>query len=231
MKSKNFGTLIGSFGKGISGSVTINFGVSGGSNCADTCPLKKEGCYAVNAQKRKPSIVKNLERKQADLSGYLSELTTDKALNYLKSAPWVRGSAFGSIPDPENISLDDKQKFKVIAENVDHSKMHFPVETEAKARFLLDTGFNPRLSAADDLTKAETLIIKGFQVSAVVAGEKRAVGKNKRIHSKKAFDVAAAMRAKGISTKVCPAISGSAHCGDCTLCARKDVDLIIYPMH
>lgn len=232
MQSKNFGTLIGSFGKGIAGSVTVNFAPSGGANCDDSCPLKKSRiCYAISAESRKPSITVNLERKAADFSGYLSELVSDKAIAKLNAAPWVRFSAFGSIKDPNDISAADTAKLEYIAANIDHTKTHFPVETERKAAFLKSIGFNPRVSAATNLESAESLIIKGFQVSATVQGEKRAVGKNKRKHSQKAFDTAAEFRARGISAKVCPAIAGSAKCGDCKLCADKSIDLIIYPMH
>lgn len=232
MQSKNFGTLIGSFGKGIAGSVTVNFAPSGGANCDDSCPLKKSRiCYAISAETRKPSITVNLEKKAADFSGYLSELISDKAIAKLNDAPWVRFSAFGSIKDPNDISAADTAKLEYIAANIDHTKTHFPVETAEKFEYLRRVGFAPRLSLATELDKVESLVIKGYKLSATIEGPKRAIGKNKRKHSQKAFDTAAEFNARGIKTKVCPAIAGKASCGDCKLCARPDVDLIIYPMH
>jgi len=232
MNSKKFGTLIGSFGKGVPGSVTVNFGVSGGENCDDSCPLKQtEICYAISAEKRKPSITKNLERKEADIVGYTSELASDRAIDKLNAAPWVRFSAFGSIPDPAKLSEQARDNLQHIADKLTNPNVHFPVETVEKASFLQSIGFFPRLSIATDIDRAESLLIRGFKLSAAVVGHKRAVGKNKRAHSEPAFQKAKELRAKGINAKVCPAIPGSAKCGDCKLCARRDVDLIIYPVH
>ena len=171
------------------------------------------------------------KRKAADFSGYLSELITDKAIEYLNRAPWIRASAFGSIPKPDDISADDTAKLKILAARIDHTKTHFPVETAEKFDYLRGVGFAPRLSLATNLDNVESLVIKGYKLSATIEGPKRAIGKNKRLYSKPAFDTAAQYNARGIKTKVCPAIAGKASCGDCTLCARSDIDLIIYPMH
>lgn len=231
MNSKTFGTLIGSFGKGIKGSVTVNFGVSGGSNCDDSCTLKNNGCYAITTEAVKPSITVNLERKQNNLLQYLKELVTPKALAKLNKAPWIRASAFGSIPAPEQLSDHEIEAFKELAIGINNHNMHFPVETLAKAKFLRHVGFNPRYSAGLDKDKAISAVIQGFNTSLVVEGPKKARGKNKRKHSEPAFITMKDLTNQGIKTKVCPAIAGSAHCGACTLCADKSVDVIIYPMH
>lgn len=234
MQTKEFKTTIGTFGKGLPGSKTINFGVSGGANCSDTCPLKKSGlCYAISTEKLKPSITVNLERKQANFTGYLEALTSDKALTELNTAPWIRASAFGSIPMPGKITDKDKTLLAKLASGItNHSKLHFPVETKAKADLLRAAGFHGvRVSAANNTRKAKTLIDSGYPVSITIAGEKRAVGKNKRLNSQKAFDYASKLRAKGITAKVCPAIPGSAKCGNCKLCANPDIQAIIYPLH
>ena len=70
----NFGTLIGTYGKGVAGSATVNFTTSGGRHCDDSCPLKGNGCYAITTEAMKPSITINLERKQDNISDYLQAL-------------------------------------------------------------------------------------------------------------------------------------------------------------
>lgn len=231
MQSKNFGTLIGSFGKGIQGSVTINFGVSGGSNCDDSCTLKNNGCYAITTEAVKPSITVNLERKQNNLTQYLTELTSPKALAKFNSAPWIRASAFGSIPAPEQVTDEQYSLLQTFAAGIDNPNLHWPVETLDKARLLRSVGFNPRYSAGLDMSKAVSAVIQGFNTSLVVEGPKKARGKNKRKHSEPAFIAMRDLTSQGITSKVCPAIAGSAKCGACTLCADKDIDVIIYPMH
>ena len=231
MHSKNFGTLIGSFGKGIKGSVTVNFGVSGGANCDDSCTLKGNGCYAETTEAVKPSITINLERKQNNLTQYLKELTSPKALDKLNAAPWIRASAFGSIPAPEQITDEQYSLLQTFAAGIDNPNLHWPVETLDKARLLRSVGFNPRYSAGLDVNKCVSAVIQGFNTSLVVEGPKKARGKNKRKHSEPAFIAMRDLTNQGITAKVCPAIAGSAKCGACTLCSDKDTDVIIYPMH
>ena len=231
MNSKTFGTLIGSFGKGIPGSVTVNFGVSGGANCDDSCTLKGNGCYAITTEAVKPSITVNLERKQANLTQYLTELTSHKALAKLNAAPWIRASAFGSIPAPDKITDKQYKLLETFAAGITNERLHWPVETLDKARLLRSVGFNPRYSAGLDVTKAISAVIQGFNTSLVVEGPKKARGKNKRKYSEPAFIAMRDLTSQGINSKVCPAIAGSAKCGACTLCSDKSIDVIIYPMH
>lgn len=231
MQSQTFGTLIGSFGKGIKGSVTVNFGVSGGRNCSDTCTLKGNGCYAETTEAIKPSITINLERKENNLTQYLTELTSPKALTKLNSAPWIRCSAFGSIPAPEKLTETDVNLLQELGKGITNPNLHWPVETLDKARLLRSVGFNARYSAGLDKAKCISAVMQGFNTSLVVEGSKLARGKNKRVHSEQAFITMRDLTSQGIKAKVCPAISGSAKCGDCTLCADKDVRVIIYPKH
>ena len=54
------GSIVGTFGKGIEGSLTVNFGVSGGDNCDTACKHHPQSsasdatraCYAVRAEIR-----------------------------------------------------------------------------------------------------------------------------------------------------------------------------------
>jgi hypothetical protein len=229
MKNKQFGTVIGTYGKGIEGSATVNFTVSGGKHCDDSCSLKGAGCYAEQTGKVKPSITVNLEKKEADFSGYLATLATPKGLEKIRTAPWVRFAAFGSVPVPSSWTNEDRANWTKIAEAAEsHGRYHFPIETVEKARALKALGFS-RVRVSDGASVEARL--NGFPVSIVVQGAKRATGKNKRAHAAPAFEKAKQYRARGVNAKVCPAIAGSAKCGSCTLCADNDVAIVIYPMH
>jgi hypothetical protein len=229
MKSKQFGTVIGTYGKGIAGSVTINFTVSGGKHCDDSCRLKGAGCYAEQTGKVKPSITVNLEKKEANFSAYLSTLATPKGLEKIRNAPWIRFAAFGSVPAPSSWTDDDRANLAKIAKAAEaNGRYHFPIETVEKARALKAVGFS-RVRVSDGASVEARL--NGFPVSVVVQGAKRAIGKNKRAHAAPAFERAKEYRANGVNAKVCPAIVGSAKCGSCTLCADNNVAIVIYPMH
>ena len=229
MKNKQFGTVIGTYGKGIAGSATINFTVSGGKHCDDSCPLKGNGCYAEQTGKVKPSITVNLERKEANFSDFIAAVASDKGIAKIENAPWVRFAAFGSIPAPTTWTEKDRENMRKIAQAAEsHGRYHFPIETVEKARALHEVGFT-RVRVSDGASVEARL--NGFPVSIVVTGEKRAVGKNKRQHAAPAFAKAKAYRKNGVNAKVCPAITGSAKCGECTMCANNDVDIVIYPMH
>ena len=229
MKNAQFGTLIGTYGKGITGSTTVNFTHSGGQHCDDSCPLKGNVCYAEHTAKLKPSIAKNLEKKESDFSGYLKALTTEKALAKLAGSSWTRFAAFGSIPAPSTWTIQDRMALRLIAAAVSHGNYHFPIETVEKAEALKALGFkNMRVSIGE----ANEAIAKGFPVSVSFDCGKRAVGKNKRKIAQPAFDYAKTVKATtGLNAKVCPAIPGNAKCGQCTMCADNNVDMVIYPVH
>lgn len=232
ISNKQFGTLVGSFGKGVKGSATVNFTVSGGDHCDDSCSLKGNGCYAVTTEAVKPSITVNLEKKQAALGDYLSALGQPKVVKRLQQAPWIRFAAFGSVKAPHLWTLDEQLKARQLAAQLPHETQHFPTETKAKYDHLTSMGFNPRLSLGETTGQQVALeVSSGRKVSVVVEGPKLARGKNKRVHSGPAFDMQKELLAQGIKAKVCPAVSGNAKCGDCTMCAQKDTKVIIYPKH
>ena len=149
MNNKEFGTVIGTFGKGIQGSVTVNFSQSGGEHCDDSCSLKGNGCYACTTERMKPSINVNLIRKESNKENYLAVLASEKAIAKLSNAPWVRFSAFGSIYKPDSITPEMFQHLREIASALDHNKVHFPVETFKKANVLTFAGFKPRVSMGE----------------------------------------------------------------------------------
>lgn len=229
MKTKQFGTVLGTYSKGIKGSVTANFTVSGGKHCDNSCALKAGDCYAKQTEKMKPPITVNLEKKEKDFSGYLATLATDKGLEKIRKAPWIRFAAFGSVPAPSSWTNEDRANWSKIADAAEENgRYHFPIETVEKARALKALGFS-RVRVSDGASVEARL--SGFPVSIVVQGAKRAIGKNKRMHAAPAFEKAKQYRANGVNAKVCPAIAGSAKCGSCTICADNSVAIVIYPMH
>ena len=230
-KPIDFGTLIGTYGKGVEGSCTVNFTLSGGRHCDDSCPLKDGPCYAITTEAMKPSISVNLERKQNNIDAYIGQLASPKSLGKLARAPWVRFAAFGSIPEPGELSRKAKNGLKQIAQALDHSRVHWPTETLKKARMLKTLGFTPRVSVATNTQNLGKVLRAGHVASCTVAGEKLARGKNKRAHSSKAIAFVRDLQSKGIAAKVCPAVAGEAKCGSCTACANPNVSVIVYPMH
>lgn len=230
-KPIDFGTLIGTYGKGVDGSCTVNFTLSGGKHCDDSCPLKGGPCYAITTEAMKPSISINLERKQDNIDAYIDQLASPKSLDKLARAPWVRFAAFGSIPNPGELSRKAKAGLKQVAQALDHSRVHWPTETIKKARMLKTLGFMPRVSVATNTENLSKVLRAGYVASCTVAGEKLARGKNKRAHSSKAVQFVRDLHSQGISAKVCPAVAGNAKCGSCTACADPSVAVIVYPMH
>ncbi|NJL70279.1 MAG: hypothetical protein HC888_01110 [Candidatus Competibacteraceae bacterium] len=225
IKSKMFGTLVGTFGKGVEGSNTINFGPSGSEQCSDECPLKGRECYAEVTEKRKPSISVNLRKKAANPEAYAKELA-DNAHKLIHS-PWIRFNAFGSIPMVA--SWDWFQNMKRVAAALPLDRVHFPVETLVKAATVKAMGFTPRVSAATDEGRMYNILNNGHVASLVVDCGKRCLSKNKRTIAQPAFEKAHELNARGIKTRVCPAITGSAKCGACKLCADAAVKVVIYP--
>lgn len=224
---KILGTVIGSFGKGTKGAVAVNFAPSGGANCSDSCSLKNNGCYAQTVEKMKSSITKNLVKKQANLTHYLRALNARKAV--LKSAPWVRFSAFGSVP--ESLTREQLQGFQDLAQGLDLDKVHFPIENLSKAITYRALGFRPRLSLG--LTDNPDHIansLESFPMISLTYGETRSAGKNNRnTPGAKAF--AKKLNSQGIKAIVCPAIAANSKCGECRACASPKVQAVIYPFH
>jgi len=232
MKTKQFGTVIGTFSKATAGGVSVNFAPSGGTNCSAQCPLKGTVCYAETTEKMKPSITTNLVKKAADFSGYLKVLASPKALAKLAAAPWVRFSAFGSIKDPSQWTAEDRENLTTLANSVPNGRTHFPVETLGKAQALQQVGMpGVRYSAANNDALMRVAKMQHVPASMTFDCGTRARGKNKRTISQPAIEYAKTLQSEGINARVCPAIAGSAKCGQCTMCGDAAVDVVIYPLH
>jgi hypothetical protein len=225
-------TYIGTFSKGVTGAVTLNFAPSGGKYCSDTCPLKGNGCYAQHVEKMKPSVKLSNERKARVLSNTLAEMLA----RLDTAAPWIRLSAFGSVPSATQLTEKQTELFRQLGEKLApvSERVHFPVETASKYKLYTRLGFFPRLSLGNNPSSKRLCraMHADEQISLVADTGDRKLGWTKR-----QIDYARALRRKlqkrfpAKTVKVCPAVAGSAKCGECTLCGRDGADIVIYPRH
>lgn len=232
---------LGTFSKALSGSVSLNYSESGSTNCSDTCPLKKSGCYAVNTELMKPSVRVSGERKR--LAGMI-ECNNNYFAELVKIRdgfiPWVRFSTFGSVPKtPTKKELESLAYVLNEAKRVSGGNVHFPIESLRKYKLYLSTvekaGLVIRLSLNfSTVAKITKAVRDGLKVSTVV---KRVQGESTKQRIKRSRKLAKRLKNNGVRASVCPAIvatltkAASVKCGQCTLCSRGNCDVVIYPQH
>lgn len=213
----------GTFSKGVTGAIALNFAPSGGAFCSDSCPHKAGDCYAIRLEKVRPTIAASGLRKQSDHVGHLAYLAYADWVN--PTVPWIRFSAFGSVPpNPE----ENADLWRTLASKLDpvRDRVHFPVETAEKYINYQSLGFSPRLSLqTDSVVSAVTAVEDGLRVSMVPRGE------TKKAAISAAEVKAADIRSAGKTAVVCPAITKGSKCGACKACASFDVDVVLYPEH
>jgi hypothetical protein len=219
---------IGSFGKALEGSISMNFSANGDSNCSNKCPQKANGtCYGLNIEKLKPSVKVSGDRKRE--TGFLNCVNNyRKQIAKKTELPWIRFSSFGSVPN-RPLNNDESEAFKALAHHASNlGPIHFPVETQAKReRFekLVPQGVKVRESA-HTMRRALNLAKKSIPNSVVFTK-----GETLRDRIDNAKEYAKKKRDEGLKMVVCPAIgSKKIKCGACTLCSKLD-GTIIYPQH
>lgn len=242
--------IIGTFSKGIDGSISVNFGLSGGKYCDTDCAMhpknrQKSGCYAARAEIRpdRQQLADKLRRHE----NMPPVLVAARALLELQTAigrglrvPWLRLSTNGPLPPPELAdSLFRYWLRELVAYAVREGiPVHVPVESYAKARFY-------RSIIGDLVVVRETAqnplrFVRARGAVSVVAGSDDQ-SRAERIDV--ARQLARRRRNSGRKVIVCPAITNSfaarsgrlpanprAKCGACTACAEPNVD-IVYPLH
>jgi hypothetical protein len=227
------GTVLGSFSKGIKGAVSINFGISGGANCATSCrhhPIHYSGaesndgkCYAVIVENRadRVQLKDKLERHEklpaSQIVGRaLVELSRMK-IHGRKLPPWIRISTNGAVPAPAE-AIADRRYIPLLRELLAFAKdngipVHFPVETAEKAAFYADkcgdlVAIRESIQTHDmtPCTIGAHAIPNG--AASFTAGESVGKGSNKRKRIlAAAVAAAAAWSARtGRKTIVCPAV-------------------------
>jgi hypothetical protein len=251
------GKILGSFGKAVAGSVSVNLGASAGKYCEITClehpdnpsPQANRACYAARTEKRpdRSQLAEKLRRHE----GRPPALLIGAALVELRQLvergqvpPWIRLSTNGSLPKPKQASpLFIAQLRAFLAYAKDQSiAIHFPVESRRKARFY-------RRHVGDLVVVRESLQgVKAVETAegpvSLVAGAEIQTGKGIRKRRVEAARALARRRREATGRKciVCPAVVVSffyrsdpdrrakAKCGRCTACAEAHVD-VIYPLH
>jgi hypothetical protein len=227
------GTVLGSFSKGIKGAVSINFGISGGANCATSCrhhPTHYDGaesndgkCYAVIVENRadRVQLKDKLERHEklpaSQIVGRALVELSRLALHGKRLPPWVRISTNGAVPAPAD-ALADRRFIPLLRELLAFCKthsipVHFPVETAEKHSFYTaqcgDLATVRESIQTHDMNACTigTHAIPNGAVS-FTAGETVGKGGNKRKRIlSAAVSAAAAWSARtGRKTIVCPAV-------------------------
>ena len=246
----------GTFSKGTTGAVAINFGYSASPYCADSRVWKDNGCYAqrVEARPDRKGLAAKLLRHQRTRADWILSRGLTELESKTTPPPWIRLCTNGALPpDPgramarQFVRLGD-----YICDNDLTDRHHIPAETARKAEQY--RAIDPRLTIRESTqTRARWLVARG--PSSFVAGTKD-MTLMERITSAR---LAAKDRrdATGRPTGVCPAVMQSfrqrtwqnrragsirrgvdwtapkppsAKCGQCRLCALPEYD-VVYPWH
>ena len=239
--------ILGVFGKGIKGSIALNYAESCSPDCDLNCPyhFKSISKHAVN---RKVRCYAHKLENRSDRRDLLSKLQRHRRTNKVSltasaieeterigpsNIPWVRISAFGPVPPipPDN--------FRQFCEPfADGKHLHLPVESWAKTvkyRKVLE-GLNVAVRrSCPTVNHFMRASIRSNPV-AVVVGNMDQAPMERLTDSRQV----AKRRSRRTSRKciVCPAIavqhnrkrSKLAKCGNCTACANPEID-IVYPAH
>ncbi len=248
--------ILGTFSKGIEGSITINFSLSGGRNCDIACPhhprsvaaSATKACYALRVEGRPDRS--NLKRKLQRHARFSAVTICNRALMEVielqrkgESIPWLRVSTNGSLPQPADVR-GNRLFVDALRRLISHCRqsgipIHIPVETYAKARFY--RALLGSLAIVRESAHSSERFLRAAGAVSVVAGN-RDQSRIQRVES--ARQLAAARRlATGRKCIVCPAVANSfaarrdpgkrnarAKCGVCVACALADVD-VVYPLH
>lgn len=259
-KPKKQPPVCGSFSKGIEGSLSINFGVSGGSRCDVGCPHHPEStadnptwsCYAERLERRhdRVQLFRKLKRHEAMPASQVIAQAIGEIAHRLfqkrETIPWVRLSTNGSLPNPRQAARDKplRGRLKALLTMCRQNSVpvHIPVETERKAAWY--RALIGDLAVIRESAVSVKRFLKARGAVSIVVGEKVQTRKQ-RVQAARL--VAEQRReATGRKVVVCPAILNSwasnpcnekpipanprAKCGACTACAQPLVD-IIYPLH
>lgn len=224
--------VFGSFSKGIKGALAINFGVSGGANCATSCrhhPAHYSGgadraglCYANVVENRhdRAQLAAKLARHEALPASTIvgrAMVELSALVGRGRVAPWLRISTSGAVPAPAAAAAD-RRFLPLLCELLAVAKnagipVHFPVESSEKAEFYrsaVGTLATVRESIQTPDMTPETIANHPIPSGPVsfTAGESVPAGPNKRARILAAATAAAAAWARltGRKTIVCPAV-------------------------
>ena len=227
--------VLGSFSKGIPGSASLNFGLSGGANCSKKCrhhpehPAAAENpaglCYAYTLEQQADRVqLKDKLARHDSLPASLivgrAQIELEREALYQKQPrPWFRFSTDGSVPGRVKATRDRqfiprlRQLLKTIRQRSGLDRVHFPVETAEKAAFYREAIGDlctVRESIQTENMVPETIAKHPIPAGPVsfTAGESVPDGPNKylRVLSAAAESAGAWAQRTGRKTIVCPAV-------------------------
>lgn len=190
--------------------------------------LKAGVCYA----ERGPELLyKNYSSKLIKHERKSASKLNEEALLEVKklNLEWFRFSVSGSIHE-KRITLRFQKTLRELCQYLVSTGcyIHFPVESPMKAAkirgILKGLPIVVRRTVQSNLM--DVLLAKD-QVAFVVGTNKWKREENKR----DCIEAAQTLRKGGKRTVICPAVIGSAKCGECTACADHSVDVVLYPLH
>ena len=235
-------SVLGSFSKACAGAAALNFARSGGPNCERGCPYHPEStasapasarCYAVRIEHRpdRQQLASKLDRHEAAGADAVILAAERELAAAAYRLPWLRISAFGSVPARVPAGLRPLLTRLVRA----GTPVHLPIETAAKASRYRRALDGVGIAVRESMTSRRRWRTAAVPAS-IVAGTMQQTPRE-RVDAAKA---AAAERADrtGRRAIVCPAVaakhlrtgSDRAKCGICTACADPSVD-VVYPAH
>lgn len=238
--------IFGSVKKFRAGSVSLNFGLSGGAYCDLACihhPDNDGDCYAARLEKHRQAVRESLAKRErmsaaAICGAALVEL--QRRVNRGEKPPWLRISSAGAVPSKQQANKLYIAQLRALLSycKLHGVPVHFPVETHAKARYyrarvgdLVVVRESLQAPRAHKRTRGAVSFTGGQRVSV-----KRNIRETRimaaRRESKQRY------LATGRKTIVCPAAVDSmrragnplAKCGSCLACALPHID-VCYPKH
>lgn len=251
--------VFNSFGKGTDMSVALNFGSSSGPNCWVGCRHHQQStadnptyaCYSTTSEKMRPTVRQSLVDKEAGSPLAFLALAYQQLQDLYRfldsrglELDWLRISAAGSVPSPEQIPEHERKRFENILRMMVRlcvekgTKIHFPVESVEKQQYyssIVRDLATVRLSLQDSDSELSNTTPCSFVVG------KEITSRNSRSVRKDRVSLARSRArerylATGRKTIVCPAITSTwakgrkIRCGECPACGNEDID-VIYPLH
>ena len=250
--------ILGQFSKGIDGSVSVNFGISGGRHCDRGCKHHPQStdddatgdCYAVQLEQRydRVELAGKLKRHEGMHPARICNMALyelQQRVRRGKPIPWLRISTNGSLSQPWQARRMKgfQESFRLLLSFCrEHGiPVHCPVETYAKARFYRAVAGS--LAVIRESAQSDERFLSARGAVSTSAGQKGTTFAERILAARTLAESRRAVT--GRKCVVCPAVlntfvshgKGNAHkrnprakCGSCVACSLPMVD-IVYPTH
>jgi O-acetyl-ADP-ribose deacetylase (regulator of RNase III) len=222
--------VLGSFGKGIEGSYSLNYGQSSGKNCDKSCPHHYQStaenatnaCYATRSETYRLALKNRLQRHEK-CGAYQITRKAIREIQHLidtgHKPKWLRFSVAGSVPQPEDVTVPFRKALRELLDLCEANEIpvHFPVETNRKARFYRRI-VGGRCVIRESTHDEQAFVLTGGQTSFV--GGTSEMSKKERLEDSKRL---ATLRTEATGRKaiVCPAVATKYYAYDRARAAGK----------